>query len=93
MSTHWCIRHLTNKEYCQEFDVSVAFDKRLDECHPSVLPSCPPLFTNVPVKLLPNGLILYGLCQVNFMGQGVELLSLIVNVRTSENDPSRSIPT
>ena len=76
------------------FDVSVAFEKRLDKCHYDVLPPCHMLFTTVPVKLILYGMLLYGLCQVNVLGgEGVTFVSLIVNVITSENYLTSLIPT
>ena len=52
------------------FDVSVAFEKRLNKFHSDILPPCHLLFTTLSVKLLLHGLLLSGLCQVNVLGGG-----------------------
>ena len=63
-STKWVVRHLTTKKYYQ------VFEKRLDKRHTDVLPPCLLMFTTVTVKLTLHGLLLYGLCRVNFLGVG-----------------------
>ena len=77
------------------FNVYVASEKISDQFHPDVITPYHPSFTTVPIKLILYGLLLSGMCQVNVQGGGggVTFVSLIVNVRTSQNDLLRSIPT
>ena len=62
--------------------------KKMDKLNPDIIPLCDPFFITVFSKLLLNGLLLSVLCWVNLLGKGerVAFFSLVVNVRTSEND-------